>query len=311
MGRKITLDIIKPELALISPDIEVIDKEYKGCNKPLECFCKNCGKKWFPIWDNLKQGKGCMECKRNKGNEVRRMSISDVKKRAKVLSPRIEITANKYIDEEKEMDCSCLDCGRKFQLSWRSIRNGVGCKICTKENYFKKRRITTTYIEKYLTENNVPIVLLSKKYKNAHELLDFKCKDCNLKFKKTWTNIKTLKQFCPDCGIKKRSGINHPNYNRYLTDEERSKTRLLMYGKEYMKWCYEVHRNHYFSCKVCRAKKDIVAHHLYSYSTHVDMRLDVNNGVTLCRQHHKNFHKKYGYKNNTKEQFEEYLKHAQ
>lgn len=36
-------------------------------------------------------------------------------------------------------------------------------------------------------------------------------------------------------------------------------------------------------------------------------RLDINNGITLTEEIHKKFHKMYGYKNNTKKQFEEFI----
>ncbi|WNM55253.1 hypothetical protein CoNPh26_CDS0166 [Staphylococcus phage S-CoN_Ph26] len=62
---------------------------------------------------------------------------------------------------------------------------------------------------------------------------------------------------------------------------------------------------------VCNQNGYLHAHHLDGYHWCKDKRYDLNNGVTLCKDHHFNFHKQYGYKNNTKEQFEEYLKHAQ
>jgi len=47
------------------------------------------------------------------------------------------------------------------------------------------------------------------------------------------------------------------------------------------------------------------AHHLNGYEHFPSSRLDVNNGITLCVPCHKLFHKTYGNRNNTKEQFEE------
>ena len=42
------------------------------------------------------------------------------------------------------------------------------------------------------------------------------------------------------------------------------------------------------------------AHHLYSHHKNEDLRYDVSNGVTLCKECHLDFHRKYGLKNNTK-----------
>lgn len=50
------------------------------------------------------------------------------------------------------------------------------------------------------------------------------------------------------------------------------------------------------------------AHHLYSWKSYPLLRFDIDNGITLCKKCHINFHKKFGYGNNTKEQFIEYKK---
>ena len=47
-------------------------------------------------------------------------------------------------------------------------------------------------------------------------------------------------------------------------------------------------------------------HHLSNYSTDIEHRLDINNGIVLAKHIHKLFYKLYGVKNNTKEQFEEF-----
>lgn len=52
--------------------------------------------------------------------------------------------------------------------------------------------------------------------------------------------------------------------------------------------------------------KDLTAHHLDGYSWCKEKRLDINNGITLCKECHEDFHIIYGTKNNTKEQFFEY-----
>jgi len=50
------------------------------------------------------------------------------------------------------------------------------------------------------------------------------------------------------------------------------------------------------------------AHHKDGYHWCIDKRLDISNGETLCTDCHKSFHKLYGNKNNTKEQYNEWLK---
>ena len=76
------------------------------------------------------------------------------------------------------------------------------------------------------------------------------------------------------------------------------------------KWKKSVHERDNDTC-ICCNKSNLspkYAHHLYSYRDNEHLRFDINNGVTMCKECHFEFHKIYGNGKNTKEQFEEYLK---
>lgn len=49
------------------------------------------------------------------------------------------------------------------------------------------------------------------------------------------------------------------------------------------------------------------SHHIRNFSEYFELRTSIENGITLCKKCHKEFHKIYGKKNNTKEQLEEFL----
>ena len=101
-------------------------------------------------------------------------------------------------------------------------------------------------------------------------------------------------------------GENNPNYNSNITDEEREKGR---FGIGIPQWRNKVYEHDNYTCQCCGDNKggNLNAHHLNSYDWDKEHRTDLNNGVTLCNKCHKEFHKKYGYGNNTKEQFEEFI----
>jgi hypothetical protein len=52
---------------------------------------------------------------------------------------------------------------------------------------------------------------------------------------------------------------------------------------------------------------NLCAHHIQNFAQFPELRFAIDNGITLFREVHKEFHKKYGFKNNTKEQLEEFL----
>lgn len=68
-----------------------------------------------------------------------------------------------------------------------------------------------------------------------------------------------------------------------------------------------VHVRDNFKCCVCNDDLNIVVHHLESWSNNYELRFEVDNGVTLCDKHHNAFHKHYGNRNNTKQQYQEWI----
>ncbi len=64
-----------------------------------------------------------------------------------------------------------------------------------------------------------------------------------------------------------------------------------------------------FTCQKCGQRGgELNAHHINNFAEFPESRTTIENGIVLCKRCHLNFHKKYGYKNNTKEQLEEFLK---
>jgi len=49
-----------------------------------------------------------------------------------------------------------------------------------------------------------------------------------------------------------------------------------------------------------------VAHHIKNYANNLSDRVDINNGITLCKKCHINYHSIYGYKNTKIEQLNEF-----
>jgi len=78
--------------------------------------------------------------------------------------------------------------------------------------------------------------------------------------------------------------------------------------RKYREWRRGVFERHGKQCVVCGSQKNIRTHHLNSWEDHEEQRFDVSNGMPICESCHQIFHsaKWYGYRQNTKEQFEEF-----
>ena len=98
-----------------------------------------------------------------------------------------------------------------------------------------------------------------------------------------------------------------PNWNPNLTDEERLNNRSK--NPEYTEFVKKVMARDNYTCKCCGKilNNNGIVHHLDGYNWCVERRTDETNGITLCKTCHKEFHSIYGYGNNTKEQFEEWM----
>ena len=78
---------------------------------------------------------------------------------------------------------------------------------------------------------------------------------------------------------------------------------------EYKLWQDSVKNRDGNYCQKCGENrvKYLMAHHILNFSSHIELRLAIDNGITFCRTCHKAFHLRYNVRNNTKEQLMEFL----
>ena len=115
---------------------------------------------------------------------------------------------------------------------------------------------------------------------------------------------------------KKFTGKGNPFYGKKHSEETRLKMGLAKFGKkgklsnawkngnsneinllrhslEYSIWRQAIYKKDNWTCRICERhcqRKNIVAHHLNSFSEFSELRFSINNGMTLCRKCHGEIH---------------------
>lgn len=103
-------------------------------------------------------------------------------------------------------------------------------------------------------------------------------------------------------------GENSPRWKNEKTSEGRERDRSC---QEYRQWRDSVFRRDHYKCLRCGGRGDrkhgIEAHHISNYSSEIQSRFLVDNGITLCYFCHKEFHSMYGRSMNNLSQLTEFL----
>ena len=186
------------------------------------------------------------------------------------------------------------------------IRGRKSCPKCKGEN--KKDRMTWTneYFLQMLADKNIDVIPLEE-YAGSYTKILFLC-SCGRKWKTTPNRV--LKGcHCVACQHENMKGDKNPSWNPNISQEDREigiRRFLLPNYKNFIKSCF-VRDN--WTCQITGTPShgDVVVHHINGYNWDVKNRTNINNGITLNENIHKEFHKIYGKGDNTKEQFIDFV----
>jgi hypothetical protein len=294
--KKLTLEEVKGVFE--DGGCELIEETYINNSVPLKyrCSCSSVGKISL---NHFKKGSRCKRCGVEKISKSRKYSIDKV--RDIFDKEGCELLSDVYGNQNLLMDYRC-SCGSVSRITLSSFVKGHRCKKCGYEKVSISRKYSTDDVKKIFQKEGCK--LLGKKYEGSSQNLKYKCSCGSVGFITLDRFIKG--QRCRGCGIKKISGKNSYNWNKDLTKEDRLIKRNY---PEYKKWRIDIYDRDDYICKKCNIKgRYLNAHHINNYSTNKELRLEISNGVTFCEDCHKGFHKIYGRQNNTKEQYNEFIK---
>ena len=110
---------------------------------------------------------------------------------------------------------------------------------------------------------------------------------------------------CMSCKSKFYRGNKHHSWQADKSPE--SCSNAVRRSADYKDWRKAVYERDGYTCTLCGIRGgSLHAHHLNCFSDFPEQRYDVQNGVTLCKEHHLAFHGDYGMGGNTAEQFHKF-----
>ena len=87
-----------------------------------------------------------------------------------------------------------------------------------------------------------------------------------------------------------------------------TKNDKIRHSFEMRLWQKSVLERDNFTCQKYKTRGGkLIAHHINNFSEFTELRSAIDNGITFSEKAHKEFHKKYGRRNNNKKQLKEFL----
>lgn len=271
--------------------------EYFGNSKKVILFHKKCHREFEIYVNNFKRRGRCPLCYgkfKRTTQEFKELVFELVGDEYSVVS--------EYETCKKKVVFLHHVCGAKFKATPDDFTNGgTRCPEC----FGNKRKTTEQFCEEVKMLFGDKYSVLGDYINNKTPLLMRHNESCNHEFMVS-PDAFLRGSHCNKCGTLARSGENHYKYNPLLTKEEREKRD--MFNGTIRKWRDKVYIRDNYTCQICKETGGkLNAHHLNSWDTHKEERFEIDNGVTLCEKCHKEFHRIYGYGNNTKEQFTQHF----
>lgn len=235
--------------------------------------------------------------------------------------------------DKREFVLKCKTCGHQLiAKSSYLVKYNVGCAKCS-----NRVKLTISGIQERIREKHPHIEVLSNDsdYKNCDSEIKCRCNIHNVIFYKKCDKINQWIYPCPECNSESKKGENNSSWKGGLTS-------LSSYVRNNLTdWWDESAKTTNFKCAVTGLSGDIEVHHLKKTFNEIllealsNLELNVVEsrgqlsdlqalnvlsevsrlhwvyglGLPLNKSIHKAFHVRYGFGDNTEEQFAEFLEY--
>ena len=307
-------------------ELELLSTDFQGSGSKLLFKYKDGNYLVESSWNNISTG-----FKPSIFSKFNRYSLYNINLYFKNNNLDFEVLDEEFLGADKKMTFRDKE-GYYYSYVLNNILKDNGHNIVHTGNEYSIRNI-----QLFIDKLGLKLTVLSEEYKG---------KDCNIKlycpkhgeFETTWDTInKSSKSevptICRKCNFDNRKGEKNSNWNGGITEINDYLRKIID------SWKTDSFKLFDYKCSITKDKKDCIIHHLYSFSNIVKEIHELNNidvkkcicdyteqeldvlkdeclklhykyglGVCLTKEIHKEFHKMYGYGNNTPEQFYEFYK---
>lgn len=255
-------------------------------------YCIDCGK------EINRQATRCCSCRNYARGRTLNYCI-DCNKEITRGAKRCKKCSN-YIHRKKQK--YCVDCGKKIKSS------STRCNKCASALKETRQKISEGLKGIKRSDETRRILSEVKKGKKLSE--EHKKKLSEAAKKRSPISEETRRRMSKASKGRKMSENTKKKlfeslYKPELTEEDRADRRIIPGYKE---WVQEVYKLDNYTCRKCiQVGGKLNAHHIESYNNNRELRIEVSNGITLCKECHRDFHHQYGRGNNTRAQLIEFL----
>ena len=191
MTKRLTYNFVKEKIE--SYGYKLLSKEYINASEKLVIMCDK-DHVYKTKYDVFNRGHRCNICSTKRTADKQRHSIEFIRKEIEKVN--YQLLSNKYKNAGTTLKIIC-DKGHIFKTYWNNFQSGSRCPVC-----FGTPKKTIEEIK--IFAKNIGYKLISKKYINVVEKIDFECDKGHI-FKVTWNNFGGINgSRCPICWLEEK-----------------------------------------------------------------------------------------------------------